>query len=264
MFRSSPFARSWLDAIEARWPEARRRAGPIALTVVFEIGLLLVLLSLGTGGGRNQHRGEIVTTFQAARDETPAPDEPQSKPRAATPPQPAKPRQAEPPSALPTPPPIALPRKGKAPPVAPPVPAAETPPNPTQSKIRAVIRSDMAGAPGPPDTGTPGDSKRLAGTGPNGEPLYAAQWYREPYEDELRGYLSLADGPGWALINCQTEPEYRVDHCVLVDEWPDRSNMGRAVLAAAWQFRVRPPRVGGRSMVGEWVRIRIDYDIRRE
>jgi len=41
-----------------------------------------------------------------------------------------------------------------------------------------------------------------------------------------------------------------------------RSGIANAVLAAAWQFRVRPPQKGGMPMVGEWVRIRIDYDMR--
>ncbi len=45
-------------------------------------------------------------------------------------------------------------------------------------------------------------------------------------------------------------------------ESPLGSNIARSVLAAAWQFKVRPPRLGGRYMVGEWVRIRIDYEQR--
>ena len=266
MFRSSPFASFWLDAIEARWPEARRRAGPIALTLLLELILLLVLLSLGTGGGRNQPRGEIVTTFDARPVEEVKPQQAAAKPAAAA----AAPRaptdHIPPPSALPLPPPIALPRPPSAPPIPPPAPPAETPPAPATSKIRAVIRSDMAGAPGVPDDGgRGGDSQRIAGTGPHGEALYAAQWYpHPPYDDELRGYLSLVDAPAWALINCKTEPGFRVDQCVLVDQWPDGSNIGRAVLAAAWEFKVRAPRVGGRTMVGEWVRIRIDYTINRD
>ena len=101
------------------------------------------------------------------------------------------------------------------------------------------------------------------GTAPNGEPLYAAAWYREPRDDELRGYLSTASGPGWGLIACRTAPDYRVEDCVGLDEYPNGSQINRAVLAAAWAFRVRPPRLGGRPMVGSWVRIRIDYGIER-
>jgi protein TonB len=65
------------------------------------------------------------------------------------------------------------------------------------------------------------------------------------------------------LIVCRTAPDFRVEDCVGLDEYPDGSNLQRAVLAAAWQFRVRPPRVGGVSKVGAWVRIRIDYTERR-
>ncbi len=253
---------SWLDAIDARWPGVRRRAGPIVLTAILEILLLLALLSLGAGGGQDQPEGEIVTTFDAVRDDAPTPEQPQAEPSAAAPAQPAPPVQTPAPAAVPEQPAIALPRPPTAPPVALPAPPAESPPSPATPRIRAVIRSDMAGNRGPADTGSPGDSERIAGSGPNGEPLYAARWYREPTPDEFRGYFSRVAGSGWALINCRTEPEFRVDRCVLVDE-SDRS-MGSAVLAMAWQFRVRPPRVGGRSLVGEWVRIRIDYTINRQ
>jgi len=101
------------------------------------------------------------------------------------------------------------------------------------------------------------------GTAPNGEPLYAARWYREPTDQELAGYLSTANGPGYALIACKTVSGYYVEDCVLLSEGPQGSQIGRAVMAAAWQFRVRPARIGGAEQFGSWVRIRIDYTVRR-
>ncbi len=115
---------------------------------------------------------------------------------------------------------------------------------------------------GPPDQGVPGDSRRV-GSAPGGQPLYAATWYREPSNDELRGYLSTAS-TGWALIACQTVADFRVENCVALDEYPSGSQLLRAVLAASWQFRVRPARVGGISQVGSWVRIRIEYTEQRK
>lgn len=129
-----------------------------------------------------------------------------------------------------------------------------------------VTRPSVSASPpkmGPPAPSRSGDTPLVDGTGPNGERLYAAAWYREPYDRELRGYLSTADGPGWGLIACRTVPDFRVEDCVAVGENPRGSNITRAVLAAAWQFRVRPPRINGRPQIGEWVRIRIDYLHRR-
>jgi protein TonB len=76
----------------------------------------------------------------------------------------------------------------------------------------------------------------------------------------LRGYLSTATSPGWGLIACRTAPDYRVEDCVGLDEYPQGSRITRAVLAAAWEFRVRPARLGGQPQIGSWVRIRIDYN----
>lgn len=167
-------------------------------------------------------------------------------------------------------------------PILEPTPPTEQPqpPVPQQPTFIPVSRNDMAAfdlsripaqpkKPGPapaqmgPVGSGPADTPMVSGSGPNGEPLYAAAWYREPYDNELRGYLSTASGPGWGLIACRTVPDYRVEDCIALDEYPNGSNIARAVLAAAWQFRVRPPRLGGKPKIGEWVRIRIDYGIER-
>lgn len=141
---------------------------------------------------------------------------------------------------------------------------AERPPPPATPRI--ATRPPGTRVYGPPNTGGSSAASRdteRVGTAPNGEPLYAAAWYREPRDDELRGYLSTASGPGWGLIACRTAPDYRVEDCVGLDEYPNGSQINRAVLAAAWAFQVRPPRLGGRPLVGAWVRIRIDYGVRR-
>ena len=120
-------------------------------------------------------------------------------------------------------------------------------------------------AAGPPNLASlPGDTPRVEGRGPGGEALYAAQWVRKPYRSETLGYLSTAQGPGWALIACRTVADFRIEDCVKLDEYPEGSNIARAVIAASWQFRVRPPRLGGQYKVGEWIRIHFDYGLTRE
>ena len=51
-----------------------------------------------------------------------------------------------------------------------------------------------------------------------------------------------------------------MEDCVGLDEYPENSHLIQAVLAAAWQFRIRPPRVNGVLQVGDWVRIRVTYE----
>jgi protein TonB len=93
--------------------------------------------------------------------------------------------------------------------------------------------------------------------------LFAARWYREPTDQELKGYLSTAAAPSYALIACKVVTGYYVEDCQLLFEGPAGSQIGRAVMAASWQFRVRPARIGGREQFGTWVRIRIDYTVNK-
>ena len=235
--------------------EAGRRALGIFAALLFEAVLLLLLLSLGQSKAPPEKRSTLVNITVNREPEPEPATNPEPEARRAERPVPKTPA---PPLPAPAPAPQAV---AVAPPVSPPpIPVVPAPAAPaTPRPVQAVIKGQ---AYGPPDTGSrPSDDSTRVGTAPNGEPLYAAKWYREPYDDELRGYLSTATGPGWGLIACRTAPDYRVEDCVALEEHPLGSMINRAILAAAWQFKVRPPRLGGRSLVGEWVRIRIDYDI---
>ena len=216
------------------------------VALALEALLLLVLLSLGQMHPEHEDAPMATVSFDA-RDYTETPTQPEPKPPSeaarATP----RPAQAQP-----------------MPDVAAITPAI-IPVSPQQMRSFDIGSLPKRNAPAGPVIGpayTPafGDSKRV-GTAPNGQPMYAAAWYREPTDQELRGYLSTAQGPAWGLITCRTVADYRVEDCVGLDEYPAGSHMLRSVLAAAWQFRVRPPRVNGVSQVGDWVRIRIEYDI---
>ncbi|MGN3974287.1 hypothetical protein [Tsuneonella sp. SYSU-LHT278] len=230
----------------------------MAIALILEAGLLMLLLTLGHGITGSRQSNEALTTIEFASD-PPRPDSPAAPPEESAIPTALPRTQPVPEPDSPAPP---LPVQQVSPPAAVLSPRIEPAPAPEQPRIKAVIRSGDSGPAGPAYRAPAGDSQ-LVGSGPNGEPVYAARWYREPYADELRGYLSTATSPGYALINCRTVPDFKVDSCVLVDEYPGNAGLGRAVLAAAWQFKVRPPQVGGRIMVGEWVRIRITYDLKR-
>lgn len=230
-----------------------RRAISFALAVAIEILLLLAFFTLNW---RNRERPEFqggrLTTFDVSTDRQEADRSMQE--------------QAEPLVKLP-------------PRVAPPIPAPKIvlPPRPldmievTPETFRAADISKLgSNAPGYTKMagGSPASGAKdseLVGTAPNGEPLYAAEWYRRPTNRELDAYLpkNMPEGGGWGLVACRTVEQYRVEDCVELGNSPPGSHLAGAVRQAAWQFRVRPPRVGGKSMVGTWVRIRIDYQVQR-
>jgi protein TonB len=107
-------------------------------------------------------------------------------------------------------------------------------------------------------SGRGGDSA-VVGKGPRGETLYAAEWLREPTDQEIGHYIPPNTGAGYGVIACKTYPQYRVEECVALGSVPASARLDRVLLKAAWQFKVRPPRKNGQAMIGEWVRIRFDY-----
>lgn len=246
----------------------QRKLISLGIALLIEALIVLLLLTLGLNLAGEEDGDQAVTEFAAVEFAAPPEPEPEAQPEQTTDaaPQEVQPTPDQPLPQPQRPSPLTL-NPQPAPPPPPPAPAPPPPepkPQPSPSpKIAARVNPGRTY--GPADTGNPrtaNDSAQV-GTAPNGEPLFAARWYREPTDSELAGYLSTANNPGSALIACKTVPNYYVEDCVLLSESPPGTQIGRAVMAAAWQFRVRPARIGGREQVGSWVRIRIDYSVRR-
>lgn len=269
-FPATPFAERFRT-------DAGRRTLGISLAILLEALLLLVLLSLGVEKPRSGEEKAITVVnleINEVSKEVPERQSPESAEPAEQRAEPQRPNpdqqpSREPPEPLTPGPAEPLPQQ-PAQPIQTPAPPAIVPAPPEQRSPAAIPTSPARTAPSgrplysPPDRGgsSSSDTERV-GTAPNGEPLYAAAWYRRPREDEMRGYLSTASGPGWGLIACRTAANYRVEDCVALDEYPEGSKITRAALAASWVFQVQPPSLGGRSLVGSWVRIRIDYGAKR-
>lgn len=222
--------------------------------MVIELLLLLALLSLGRSVG-SPPEGQLTEVSLSARNVAePVAEEPEPVETAPPP--------TERSSADPVERPVPALEATRTPAAVIPLPEAPRAPAPAERPPPAPPTADTRPAYGPPDTGRPrSDDSEVVGTAPNGEPLYAAQWYRQPGR-EFRGFLSAAT-PGWGLMACRTIPDFYVTDCVPLGETPG-SMLNRSMLAGSGVLRVRPPRLGGRSLVGAWVRIRIDYSIRSE
>jgi hypothetical protein len=251
---SAPYSSSFVQPVSLR-----RRALSFALALVANLLLLLMLFTLAPSVSPLEPARK-PSTFSLLPDPSRAPTrEPterakraRSKTAAAAQAPQRKPVPATPPTdPLPVPPvkPLNMIRMSRD------VLAA------TDLAMNAPPRADnVAGSAAGAGAGQDNGADDGAGTGPGGERLYNAEWQTEPTNAQLAGYLP-ANGPrtGWGMIACRTLPQYRVDDCVELGQSPAGSGFARAVRQAAWQFRVRPPRVGDRRMVGAWVKIRITY-----
>lgn len=231
-----------LAAAYDRQPLHRRLSG-LALALAINIGLLLLLMTLGIVAPPEPPRtlrGIVVDLLPESRSSSTTKAH-ASRTHATT----SKP--------VPKPPPIILPVK---PTIAPP-PLPSTKPIPWIEMSKAdMVAGDISKV---AEAGSGSESNsEVVGRGPNGEALYAAEWAREPTNAELDGYLPRHGVEGFGLVACKTIPGNRVEDCIELGQTPG-SRLASAVRQAAWQFHVRPPRKGGRALIGSWVQIRIDY-----
>ena len=162
--------------------------------LAIEALLLLALLSLGLSVEKPPE-AQLTEVSLSARDvdEAEQPEPEQAPPPASEQVAPS-PLETSAPVAVPTPVPAVIP-----------LPTAPQAPQPAESPAPSVPTDETVY--GPPDTGRPrsGDSERV-GTAPDGSPLYAAQWYREPGREFFGFFSAASEGSG--LMACRTIPNF--------------------------------------------------------
>lgn len=238
------------------WSKIRQRAGGLAFALVLNLLLLLALFTLSPTFDPPKKDDRMAVTFDIETGK-------KTEEKQATA-EKAEKREED----------KVTPQKQAAPVIRPPVPVekpAEQPPSPfpfiTMNREQ-MAAADIGNMPkavqGAPSDGQ-GSSAAVQGPGdgPGGVQLYNAEWYRRPTDAELSPFLPAnAPAEGWGMVACKTIDHYHVENCQMIGESPMGSGFGRAVRLASWQFLVLPPRVNGKVMVGEWVRIRITYSRR--
>jgi protein TonB len=220
----------------------RRRLSGVGLALAVNAGLIAILLTLGVIPLRKPEAklsGTIIDLAPLNKDQS----EQQTQNRQV------QKQQTAVDHPTPKPPPIILPVK----------PTIRAPEEHKPAPWLEMSKEDMAAS----DisklarSGSAGDSE-VVGRGPNGEAMYAAEWAREPTDAEMAGYVPKNSNEGYGLVACKTIPNNRVEDCVELGQTPG-TRLASALRQAAWQFHVRPPRKGGKPLIGSWVRIRFDY-----
>lgn len=226
----------------------RSRATAIALSLAIMLLFIAALLSLGLAGASKLPGVPHLVSIQLddGKQQAKAQQQQVTAPKVAKLAQPPKTPVPTPPEPVPTtPPPANYIKLNHADFAASDIGAIG---RRTEAVAAANAAAQRAAAVGP-------------GEGPGGVHLYAAAWYREPSDAELRPFLAGANAPpgAWATIACQTVDRFHVENCQELDEYPLGSGLARGLRRASWQFLVWPPRVDGKPQIGTWVRIRFDF-----
>jgi protein TonB len=247
-----------MPSLLSRWPNAeahplRRRATALAITVIVHLLLLYLLLRLAPEQFAPMGKVGSLTTFSVMPAAEPEKASQKAAARAAAA-QPKAEKAVQPPKQALPPPIVKMPTPLKMP-----------------DGFIELSRNDVSKvdqAMNTPHEGPTGQTSAMAGSGqgdtpssmgPNGQLLYAAEWYRRPTEAELSPFMphhQLPEG-AYGEIACRTVARFHVEDCQELGDSFAGIGIARGMRQAAFQFLVRPPRVGGQLMIGTWVRIRI-------
>lgn len=230
-------------------PSARSRAAAAVLSLVICAGIAIMLIWMGLIGPKADAPRARLAAVSFAADPVRKTGGNQAERKA-----PSSPARARLPDSI---------RPDKPLPV--PTPTAMPPLNLSRKAPDAVASFDLGKLPRSGGGAAAGAGQNSAaaygpGEGPGGAKLYNAEWYREPSDAEIGGYMPRSNvRPEWAMIACRTVERYHVENCQELGESPRGSGLARAMRQAAWQFLVRPPRIDGKPVIGAWVRIRFDF-----
>ncbi len=221
----------------------RRRLSGLGLAIGLELLLVLLLLGLGSREHQMAKNASGPTMIDIGpQDDQQDKAEPQREERKR------EPKKTQPKSAITPPMPTVLPAK-------------PTIPQTRPGELIEMSKEEMAASDlrNLPKAGRSAGDSQAIGKGPNGEDMFAAEWVREPSDAEMSGYLPKNPRSGYGIVACKTAPGNRVEDCVELENVPPGTRLASTLRQAAWQFKVRPPRKGGKPLIGAWVRILFDF-----